>query len=98
MDHFPGSVDIGDFQEQTFLEAQATGIDGHQIGIVVEGTHKGENLFDFVPGEDCRQPPFPSCLTKGEKVPVPLEDVLEEELDAGITDTHSESRSGETGQ
>jgi len=88
MDHFPWSVDIGNFQIETFLEAQAAGVDRHQVGIVMEGAHQRENLSDFVPGEYGRQPPFPPCLGDGEQVPVFLEDVFEEELDAGIADAH----------
>lgn len=88
MDHPSLAIDIGDFQKKTFLEAQTAGINGHQVGIVVEGTHQRQNLFDFVSGEHGGKPSFPARLGDGKQMPVFFEDVFEEELNAGITDAH----------
>jgi hypothetical protein len=88
MDHPSLPIDIGDLQEKPFLKPEAAGIDRRQIGIVVKGTHQRENLFDFLSGEHRRHPSLLTCLGDGQQMPVFLEDVPEEELDAAITDAH----------
>jgi hypothetical protein len=40
MDHSSLSVDVGDFQEKSFLKSEAAGIDRCQIGIVMEGAYR----------------------------------------------------------
>ena len=41
MDHHAGAIDIGDFEMKSLVQAQAAGIDGGQIGVVVEGFDVG---------------------------------------------------------
>ena len=41
MDHHAGAIDIGDFEMESLVQAQAAGIDGGQIGVVVEGFDVG---------------------------------------------------------
>lgn len=88
VDHLPRPVDIGDFQKQPFLQAETAGIDGHQIDVVVEGGDFGQDLFDFFAGKHGGQTLLPLGPGQEQKMPLPLQDMLEEELDAGMTDAH----------
>jgi hypothetical protein len=48
MDHHALTVDVGDFEVQAFVKAQATGVHGGQIDVVVEGFDVGKNASDFI--------------------------------------------------
>jgi hypothetical protein len=41
MDHHAGAIDIGDFEMESLVQAQAAGIDSGQVGVVVEGFDVG---------------------------------------------------------
>ena len=47
MDHHALTVDIGDFEMAGFVKPQAAGIDGGEIGVVVQGFDVGQNATDF---------------------------------------------------
>ena len=48
MDHHALTIDIGDFKMQCFVKAQAAGIDGRKIGVVVEGFDVAQKASDFI--------------------------------------------------
>jgi hypothetical protein len=48
MDHHAGAIDIGDFEMESLVQAQAAGIDGGQIGVVVEGFDVGKKASGFI--------------------------------------------------
>jgi len=55
MDHHAGGIDIGDFEVETFMESQAAGIDGGEIGVILEGFDLGKNGSDFFDAENGRE-------------------------------------------
>jgi hypothetical protein len=47
MDHHALAIDIGRFQVQAFVEAQAAGIYSGEVDVVVEGFDVGQNAAEF---------------------------------------------------
>lgn len=92
MDHHAGGIDIGDFQVETFMESQAAGIDGGEIGVILEGFDLGKNGSDFFDAENGREATFGLGTEDSEDMPVSLEDVFEEEAYAAIGDAHGIGR------
>ena len=88
MDHHAGGIDIGDFEVETFVESQAAGIDGGEIGVILEGFDLGKNGSDFFTAENGRKASFGLGTEDSEDVPVSLEDVFVEEAYAAIADAH----------
>jgi hypothetical protein len=88
MDHHAGGIDIGDFEVEPFMESQAAGIDGGEIGIILEGLDLGKNGSDFFNAKNSRETSLGLGSEDTENVPVSLEDVFEEEADAAIADPH----------
>ena len=87
MDDPSACVDIAGFEIERFLESQATGIDGCQEDIVVEGVDPLEDAVDFFSGKYCRQSSFGLCLEDIEDVPVTPYDMEIEELDCAVSDS-----------
>ena len=88
MDHHAGGIDIGDFEVETFMESQATGIDGGKIGVILEGFDLGKNGSDFFNAKNGRESSLILGSEDSENVPVSLEDVFVEEADSAIADAH----------
>jgi hypothetical protein len=88
MDHHAGGIDIGDFEVETFVEPQAAGVDGGEIGVILEGFDLGKNGPDFLTAENGGKASFGLGSEDSEDVPVSLEDVFEEEANAAIADAH----------
>ena len=88
MDHHAGGIDIGDFEVETFVKSQATGVDGGKIGIVLEGFDLGKDASGFFDAKDGREASFILGSEDSEDVPVSLEDVFVEETYAAIADAH----------
>jgi hypothetical protein len=88
MDHHAAGVDIGDFEVETFVKSQSTGIDGGKIGIILERFDTGQNASDFIHAENGGEASFGLGTEDSEDVPVSLEDVLVEEAYAAIADAH----------
>jgi hypothetical protein len=47
VDHHARAVDIGDFQVKTFVESEATGVYGREIGVVLKGADTSEESLDL---------------------------------------------------
>jgi hypothetical protein len=47
MDHHAGAIDMGDFEMESFVESEAAGVDGGEVGIVVESFDVGKQASDF---------------------------------------------------
>lgn len=92
MDHHAGGVDIGDFEVKPFMESEAAGIDGGEIGVIVESLDLGKNASDFFNAENSRKPSFGLGPEDSEDVPVSLEDVFVEEANPAIADPHGIGR------
>jgi hypothetical protein len=88
MDHHAGGVDIGDFEVETFVKSEAAGVDGGEIGVILEGMDLGKNTSDFFTAENGGEASFGLGSEDTEDVPVTLEDVFVEEANAAITDAH----------
>ena len=56
MDHHATGVDIGDFQIQRLLQAQAAGIHRAQVGAVVRGANATEQCAHLFAAQYRRQP------------------------------------------
>lgn len=63
-----------------------------EIGPVVKSVDLGHDPLDLIPGQDGRQAPFPPGLGDVEEMPLTLENIDEEEFDAGVTDAHGRWR------
>ena len=87
MDKTPCCVYIAGFEMERFLEPQATGIDGCQENIVVEGVDPLEDAVYLLPGQDGWQSSFGLCLEDVEDVPVSPDDMGIEELDCAVGDS-----------
>ena len=48
MDHHAGAIDIGDFEMESFVQSEAAGVDGGEVGIVVESFDVGKKASDFI--------------------------------------------------
>jgi hypothetical protein len=88
MDHHASGIDIGDFEMKAFVKSQAAGIDGGEIGVILEGFDLSKEGSDFLDAEDSGESSFGLSTKDTEDVPVTLEDVFEEEADAAIADAH----------
>ena len=87
------AIDVGDLQEEAFVEPEAQAIDGGEVRLVVEGGGGREESLDLLHTEDGGEPVCGLHAKEREGVPVALEDVLVEEADAAVTDAHG--RGGE---
>jgi hypothetical protein len=47
VDHHAGAIDIGDLQVKSFVKAQAAGVHGGEIDVVVEGFDVGQHASDL---------------------------------------------------
>jgi hypothetical protein len=92
MDHHAGGVDIGDFEVETFVKSQATGVDGREIDVVLESLDLGKNTSDFIDVENGGKASFGLGTEDSEDVPVALEDVFVEEANPAIADAHGIGR------
>jgi hypothetical protein len=88
MDHHASGIDIGDFKVKAFVKSQAAGIDGGEIGVILEGFDLGKDGTDFFDAEDGGESSLGLGTEDSENVPVTLEDVFEEETNAAIADAH----------
>jgi len=88
MDHHAGGIDIRDFEVEAFVKSEAAGVDGGEIGVILEGIDMGKNTSDFFPAENGGEASFGLGTEDVENVPVSLEDVFEEEANAAIADAH----------
>ena len=92
MDHHAAAVDIGDFEVETFVKPQSTGIDGRKIGVILKGFDLGKNASDFFNAENGRESSLGLGSEDSEDVPIALEDVFIAEAYAAIADPHGIGR------
>jgi hypothetical protein len=87
------AINVGDLQEEGFMEPQSQAIDGGKVDLVVEGGGSREEPSDFLNTEHSGETVGGLRAHEREGVPVALEDVLVEEADATIAGAHG--RGGE---
>jgi len=81
-------VNIGDLKVKGFMESESQAIDGGEVDLVVQGCRGGEEPPDLLHTEDGGETVRGLSPKECEGVPVALEDVLIEEADATVADTH----------
>jgi hypothetical protein len=86
VEHHSGAVDIRDAKMSTFLKTQSTGVDSCEADPIARQTNQGENTADFIEGEDDRKFFLRRRANEVEYGPLPIESVLEKELDAAKSD------------
>src|SRR5207248_890690 len=82
------AVDVGDLQEERFMEPEAQAVDGGEGDLVVHGGRGCQEALDLLHTEDGREPMGGLRTQEREGMPVALEDALREEADATVADTH----------
>ena len=82
------AINGGDLQEEGFMEPQSQAVDGGKVDLVVEGGGSREESSDFLNTEPSGETVGGLRAHERKGVPVALEDVLVEEADATIADTH----------
>jgi hypothetical protein len=87
------AINVGDLEGEGFMEPQSQAIDGGKVDLVVEGSGGREEPSDFLNAEHSGETVGGLRAHEREGVPITLEDVLVEEADATIADTHG--RGGE---
>jgi hypothetical protein len=92
MNHHAAGVDVGDFEMESFVKPQATGVDGREIDIIVESLNLGKNASDFIDAENGGKASFGLGSKDSEDVPIALEDVFIAEAYAAIADAHGIGR------
>jgi hypothetical protein len=88
MDDHTLRVDVGNLQVEGFVEAETQTINSGEVDLIVQGSGGVEEPPDFFHTEDGRETVCGLGADEREGMPVTLEDVLEEELDATVADAH----------
>ena len=88
MDQEARAIDIRDLEAEGCMQAEAQAIDGGEVDLVVEGGRRGKEPPHLLHTEDGGETVGGWCTHKRERVPVTLEDVLIEEADATVAETH----------
>jgi len=92
VNHYPGTVEVGDLQMRPFLQAQTTGVDGGETDFVARQSNQSQKLSHFGHTEDDRQLPFGGWADDVESGPLLIQGVLKEELEPADGDGHSVAR------
>lgn len=88
MDLETWGIDVGHWQGEGLGEPQSQTVDGGKVDLIVQGCGGIEKAPDFFNTEHRWESGFGLGAAEREGLPVTLEDVLEEELDATVADTH----------
>jgi len=87
------AVNIDDLEVQGFMEPEAQAIDGGEVDLIMQGGSRLEDTSDFCNTEHRREMVGGLRAEERQRGPVTLQDVLREEADAAVADTHG--RGGE---
>ena len=82
------TIDVRDLEGEGFMEPEAQARDGGEVRLVVERGGGREESLDLLHTEDGGETVGGLRTQEREGVPVALEDVLVEEADATVADTH----------
>ena len=88
MDLEAWAINVSDLEEEGFMEPEAQAIDGGEVDLVVQGGRGRQEALDLLHTEDGGEPVGGLRPQEREGVPVALEDVLREEAEATVADTH----------
>src|SRR5215475_7012210 len=87
------AIDVGDLQEEGFMEPESQAIDGGEVDLVVQGGSGCEEPPDLFDTEHGGETVGGLRAHERQGIPVTLEDVLIEEADTAVADAHG--RGGE---
>ena len=82
------AINVGDLQEEGCLEPETQAVDGGEVDLVVRGGSRREEPPDLLHTEDSWKPVRSLRAQERAGVPVALEDVLVEEANTAIAETH----------
>ena len=82
-------VDIGNLKGQGFKQPEAAGVNGGQIGFILDGINRVDNGPDFLDAQNSGKSLLPFGIDEFQSMPVPFEHVDEEEFNAAVADSHS---------
>jgi hypothetical protein len=82
------AIDVGDLEEEGFVEPESQAIDRGEGDLVMHGGGGHEEPLDLFHTEDRWKPVCGLRANEGEGVPVTLEDVLVEKANAAVADAH----------
>jgi hypothetical protein len=82
------AVNVGDLQVEGFVEPESQAIDRGEVDLIVQGGGSLEQTSDFLGTEDGGEAVFGLSANERQGVPVALEDIVIEEPDATVADTH----------
>lgn len=88
VDRVAWAIDITHLQGQRFVQAQPTAVDGGAVDTIVQGRGGIEATAHFFQAEHSRESVFRLGSHEVEGLPVAPKDVVVEEADATVTDTH----------
>jgi hypothetical protein len=88
MDLETRAIDVGALEEEGFVESESQAIDGGEVDLVVQGGGRREESFNLLYAEDGGEPVGGLRTQERQRGPVTLQDVLIEEADATVADTH----------
>jgi hypothetical protein len=82
------AIDIGDLQEEGFVEPEAQALDGGEVDLVVPGGSGHQEVLDLLHPEDGGEPVGGVGPQERERGPVAREHMLREEANPTGADTH----------
>jgi hypothetical protein len=88
MDLETRAIDVGDLQEEGFVESESEAIDSREVDVVVQGGGRREESLDLLHTQDGGEPVGSLGTQQRQRGPVTRQDVLREEADATVTDAH----------
>jgi hypothetical protein len=86
------AINVRDLEGEGFMEPETQTIDGSQVGLVVEGGGGREQTLDLLHTKDGGEMVGGLRMQEREDVPITFEDVLIEESDTAVADTHGGRR------
>jgi hypothetical protein len=82
------AIDVRDLQGEGFMEPESQAVDGGEVDLVVQGSGGREESPDFLHTQDGWETVGGGRAHEREGVPIAFEDVLREEADTAVADTH----------
>ena len=88
MDLETWAIDVGDLQEEGFVESESQALDGGAVDLVVQGGSGRQEAFDLLHTEHGGETVRDLRANEREGVPIAFEDGLIEEAEAAVAETH----------
>ena len=86
------AVDVADLKIKSFMQSEAAGIGGGEIGFVLRGADSSKDGAYFIEAQDGRKPLFAIGVDQRQGMPVTLKDIEEKEFNPTVTNAHGGGR------